>query len=171
MPSASRPSARLEPGRWHHVVFTYDGSRVAAGIKVYIDGTPQRLKVLLDDLNQSFQTKAPLRIGGGAGPEGRFQGLIDDVRVYNAALDADDVALLAETAPIAAIAAIPPGERTDRQSRKLRAAFLERAAPPAIRQAWQRHPRSARAKRSASSRASRRRWSCGRWTLPGRPTS
>ena len=51
---------QVEPGAWHHVLFTYDGSRVAAGIKVYVDGTPQPVKVLLDDLNQTFQTRAPL---------------------------------------------------------------------------------------------------------------
>jgi hypothetical protein len=127
----------VEPGAWHHVLFTYDGSRVAAGIKVYLDGTPQPLKVLLDDLNQTFQTRAPFRIGGGAGPDGRFQGQVDDVRIYQFALEATDVGLVAETATIAEIGAMPPARRTDRQARKLRAAFLEREAPLTIRNARQ----------------------------------
>jgi hypothetical protein len=129
---------RLEPGRWHHIMFTYDGSRVADGVKVYIDGGPEPLDVLLDDLNQSFQTSEPLRIGGGGGPEGRFRGLIDDVRVYQAALAADDAALLAETDTLETIGAIAPGRRTKRQGRKLRAAFLEREAPQEIKEAWRR---------------------------------
>ena len=58
----------IEPGVWHHVLFTYDGSRVAGGVKVYVDGTPQPLKVLLDDLNQTFQTRDPFRIGGRRRP-------------------------------------------------------------------------------------------------------
>ncbi|MEJ7638675.1 MAG: DUF1549 domain-containing protein [Singulisphaera sp.] len=29
---------RLEPGSWHHVLFTYDGSRVASGVTLYVDG-------------------------------------------------------------------------------------------------------------------------------------
>ncbi len=32
----------LPPGEWHHVLVTYDGSRVASGIKIYIDGQPER---------------------------------------------------------------------------------------------------------------------------------
>jgi hypothetical protein len=128
---------RVEPGGWHHVLFTYDGSRVASGIKIYVDGTPQPLKVSLDDLNQTFQVRAPLRVGGSGTAEGRFEGEIDDVRVYDAALDADQAALLAETATITGIASIPPEGRTQRQALKLRAAFLERAAPAAIANAWQ----------------------------------
>jgi hypothetical protein len=127
---------RLEPGAWHHLMFTYDGSRVAEGVKVYIDGMPERLKVGLDDLNQSFQTTEPLRVGGGGGPEGRFRGLIDDVRVYEAALSAGDVAPIAETETTADIGATPPGRRTDRQARKLRADFLEHEAPGPIKEAW-----------------------------------
>ena len=51
---------------------TYDGSRVAAGIKIYVDGRPEPLHVIVDDLNQTFAVEEPLRIGGGGGPEGRF---------------------------------------------------------------------------------------------------
>jgi hypothetical protein len=124
---------RLEPGRWHHILFTYDGSRAAEGVKVYIDGTSAPLVVLLDDLNQSFETSEPLRIGGGGGTEGRFRGLVDDVRVYDRALAADVVPLIATTDPIESIAAIPPEQRTDRQSQKLRAYFLAVEAPERIK--------------------------------------
>src|SRR5262249_11247209 len=66
----------LPAGEEHHVLVTYDGSRVAAGVKVYIDGRPEKTKVLLDELNQSFATKEPLRVGAGGGPEDRFRGAI-----------------------------------------------------------------------------------------------
>jgi hypothetical protein len=128
---------RLPPRQWHHVAMVYDGSRVAAGIKVYLDGRPAKLRVLLDDLNQSFESKEPLRIGAGGGPDARFRGLIDDVRVYHAALSADDAELLAAVDAVDAIAALPPVERTPAQAHKLRAYFLERAAPDGVRQAHQ----------------------------------
>jgi hypothetical protein len=126
----------LEPGAWHHMLFTYDGTRVAGGIQVYVDGTAQRLKVLLDDLNQSFQTKAPLRIGGGGSPDGRFEGRIDDVRVYGRALDPVEAALVAESGSLRTIVATAAGQRTERQARKVRAAFLDQAASPAVERAW-----------------------------------
>ncbi|MBS0267203.1 MAG: DUF1549 domain-containing protein, partial [Planctomycetes bacterium] len=71
---------QLTPGAWQHLVVTYDGSRLAAGVQVYLDGKPQKTRVLLDFLNQTFATKEPLRIGGGNGPAARFHGEIDEVR-------------------------------------------------------------------------------------------
>ena len=56
-------------GRWTHVAVTYDGSRVAAGVKVYLDGKLAPLSVLLDELNQSFVTKAAAADRRGGGPE------------------------------------------------------------------------------------------------------
>jgi hypothetical protein len=128
----------LEPGRWHHVLVTYDGSRVAAGIKVYIDGQPERLKVNLDDLNQSFKTAEPLRIGAGGGPQQRFRGAIADVRIFNEALSADDAALVATPEHVHEIAALAPASRSHGQASKLRSYFLAAVAPPAIRQAHDR---------------------------------
>src|SRR5439155_2469929 len=80
--------AKLQPDHWYHLTVTYDGTRLASGVKVFIDGEAAKLKVLLDDLNQSFQTKEPLRIGAGNGPEKRFHGSIDEVRIHRTALTA-----------------------------------------------------------------------------------
>ncbi|MBI3840100.1 MAG: DUF1553 domain-containing protein [Planctomycetia bacterium] len=127
----------LSSGRWHQIVVTYDGSRVATGVKTYVDGQPQKMKVLLDELNQSFNSTEPLRIGGGgSGP--RFKGLVDDVRIYASDLSPDDVQLLATSDSIDAIVAIKPQVRTARQTAKLRAYYLERQAPPHIQAARRR---------------------------------
>jgi hypothetical protein len=131
--------AALEPGRWHHVMATYDGSRRAEGVKVYVDGEPRELRVLVDELNQSFTAKEPLRIGS-RGTRDRFHGAIDDVRIYARCLDAGEVEILATAAPIEAILALPPGERSGAEARKLRACFLAVDAPEPIREA---HARAA----------------------------
>jgi hypothetical protein len=127
----------LTPGEWHHVLVTYDGSRVAAGVQVYIDGRLEKTKVLLDELNQTFATKEPLRIGGGGGAESRFRGNLADVRVYDDCLSADEAAWLAVSQTVAEIAALPREKRTAFQSGKLRACFLLEHAPQTIRQAYQ----------------------------------
>jgi hypothetical protein len=36
--------ATLEPNRWHHVMMTYDGSRLASGVSIYADGKAAKLK-------------------------------------------------------------------------------------------------------------------------------
>ena len=127
----------LAPGQWHHVLATYDGSRVASGVTVYVDGRTERLEILLDDLNQSFKTEEPLRIGARGGPEKRLHGYIDDVRVYSLQLEAEEAAILASFQSIDEIAAISVSDRTRQQAAKLRRCFLERYSPPSIRRAWQ----------------------------------
>ncbi len=126
---------KLAADRWSHVMVTYDGSRVAGGIKVYVDGDEWELKVNLDGINQTFASKEPLRIGAGNGPEGRFHGRIDEVRVYNDHLSADEVQLIATPDSINEIVTIAAKTRTDRQSRKLREYYLANHAPKPIQQA------------------------------------
>jgi hypothetical protein len=93
--------------------------------------------VLLDELNQSFKTTEPFRIGGGGGPEGRFHGLIDDVRVDNVALSEPDIKVISTPHRIDEILAVPPDQRVAAQARKLGKYFLEERAPEAIRAARQ----------------------------------
>ena len=62
-------------------------ARRRAASTLYVDGQVSSSTVLLDELNQTFATKEPLRIGGGGGPAMRFRGLIDEVRVYAIAAD------------------------------------------------------------------------------------
>jgi hypothetical protein len=123
--------------RWQHVMMTYDGSRTAEGIKIYLDGKSQELSVHLDDVNQNFQSREPLRIGGGGGPANRFRGQIDDVRVYDVALSPRHAAVVATGESIAEIAAIPAATRTEAQAEKISLYFLENQSPARIREAWQ----------------------------------
>jgi hypothetical protein len=125
----------LASDTWHHVLVTYDGSRVFTGIRFYVDGKPAKIKVLLDELNQSFKTGEPFRIGAGEGPASRFDGEIDDVRVYKEVLSPEDAELVALNESISSIAAIPASQRTELQKRKIRGCFLEKYAPKSIREA------------------------------------
>ncbi|MCH2399067.1 MAG: DUF1549 domain-containing protein, partial [Pirellulales bacterium] len=122
----------LEAGRWYHVTMSYDGSRVADGIRVYVDGQSTKLRVHLDGINQTFASTEPLRVGGG---HSAFTGKIDEVRIYDRALQSVEVALLATSSSIAEILTIAPDKRSNRQRQKLRTYFVERHAPEAIQQA------------------------------------
>ena len=124
----------LELNQWHHVLMTYNGSRIADGLKIYIDGEPQKLKINLDDLNQSFETGEPLRIGSGGG--NGFEGQIHDARAYKVALAPDEVRVAATETPISAIAQISAEKRSRAQSDKIALYFLEREAPQQVQSAW-----------------------------------
>ena len=125
----------LATGEWQHVTVVYDGTRLASGVQIFVNGQPRKLRVLLDELNQTFQTKQPLRIGSGGGPANRFHGMISDVRVYHRALTAEEAGIVATTATVNTLAAIPTTQRSQQQAAKLRAAFLAGPAPPSLRDA------------------------------------
>jgi hypothetical protein len=122
--------------RWHHVALTYSGSRWASGVKIYVDGEDQKLEILIDDFNsQGAVKREPLRIGAGGGPENRFHGSIDEVRIYKRTLSADEAGILADLSTITAIAALPEDKRTTAQTNKIRDYFLEHALPANIGEA------------------------------------
>ena len=110
---------------WTHVAGVYDGTRATSGMHLYVNGSRVGAKSLVDESLNSTKSPAPLRIGHGPGPTDRFRGLIDEARVYTRALSADETAVLAVAEPPTAITAIPPGQRTPAQRRKLRWAYLE----------------------------------------------
>ena len=127
--------AALPAEQWQHVAVVYDGSRLASGVKIFVNGQPQQLRVLLDQLNQSFQTKQPLRIGAGGGPQDRFKGLVSDVRVYGRALSNEEIGIVATEEDLKQLAAIATTKRTPSQAAKLRECFLAEHAQPPLREA------------------------------------
>ncbi len=72
-------------GARHHIAFSYDGSKLAGGLKLYVDGQPEKLKVIVDELNQDFVVKEPWRVGKTA----------VESRVYLRELEALEIAFLA----------------------------------------------------------------------------
>jgi hypothetical protein len=80
--------------QWHHVLVTYNGKRLASGVRIYIDGKACETKVLFDQNNEPFKKKnTPIRVGAGGGMS--FEGEIKDARIYTRALDSLEVAALA----------------------------------------------------------------------------
>jgi hypothetical protein len=122
--------------QWHHVALTYTGSRWASGVKIYVDGEDQPLEIFIDDFNsQGAVKREPLRIGAGGGPDNRFRGSLDEVRIYNRALSAEEAGMLADLTPITAIAALPESTRPKAQADKIHDYFLEHALPANLAEA------------------------------------
>jgi hypothetical protein len=96
----------LDDNQWHHVAATYDGKTVSC----YVDGVPKSHPVK----NAKPLKKDPwdLCIGNstvnyGTGELLAFDGFIDEVRIYNRALSADEIKSLA-TATHAGMDVLPP---------------------------------------------------------------
>ncbi|MEO7649188.1 MAG: DUF1553 domain-containing protein, partial [Bryobacteraceae bacterium] len=121
---------------WNHILVTYDGTKIADGVQIYFNGRLQKQKIILDDLTANIKSSEPLRIGAGGGPANRFQGRIQEVRVYDAPLTAKEAAIAAVPESIRDIVAIPAGRRTEAQVGKLQLYYLQSGAPAEIAKAW-----------------------------------
>ena len=97
----------LEKNRSYHLTVTYDGSRYATGVKLYVDGEEWELDAPLDALNQDFRRPGPLVFGGGGGWEHKFTGEIGGFRAYSRVLRPVDVAMLATADPLGTVARVP----------------------------------------------------------------
>jgi hypothetical protein len=128
----------LDLNRWQHVMVSYAGIREARHLTVFVNGVSQKVKILMDVLNETNPVSEPLRIGGGAAAENAFHGLIDDVRVYNTDLTPQEIGILSVSKTLNELAASLPAQRSKAESDKIRRAFLDSAAAPAqIRNAFQ----------------------------------
>lgn len=75
-------SETFDDDEWHYLLFTYDGSSTASGIKVYIDDILKTLTVFQDDMILgSMQTTVPFQIAARDGSM-NFKGLLDEVAIY-----------------------------------------------------------------------------------------
>jgi hypothetical protein len=117
-------------GRWSHVAFTYDGTRLATGVRVYVDGQPVQLEVIRDEMNQEFKSKEPLRVGRGLGLD--YRGRIRGLAVYGRALTPREVSVAAVGRSLDQIAGIRSEDRSAAETRKLGEAFRNTLGPAAL---------------------------------------
>lgn len=79
---------RLDDGNWHHLAVGRRGARYS----VYVDG---ELGAETDIPAGALTEDSPLYIGAGEGKAGFFTGLVDDLRLYDRALTAEETRAVA----------------------------------------------------------------------------
>ncbi|MBM4094904.1 MAG: DUF1553 domain-containing protein, partial [Planctomycetes bacterium] len=110
---------QVPANQWTHVAFTYDGSRKAAGVRVFINGQQKPTNVQADSLTGAIHTDVPLKIGQRHGGSILSGAAIHDLRLFRAELSASEVTALANSTRYAAILAKPVGERTEAEINEL----------------------------------------------------
>ncbi len=122
--STARPV--LKPGEWQHVFVTWDGGGQAKGIRLYLNGVAQKLKVDTKSLQpgQTIRTKLPLRLGQRSHRQVFEGGSLQDARVYSRALTASEVEAIAGHGPLAAMLALSESERSPEQKKALYQHYL-----------------------------------------------
>lgn len=88
-------SNTMSNNSWHYVTFTWDGTTNSGAVKVYIDGILNNTATA--DTTETNPTSNTLYVGvhrNPSFPQHIYTGLIDDVRIYNRALSADEIRYL-----------------------------------------------------------------------------
>jgi hypothetical protein len=86
-------SSVLTTNTWHHVVGTYDS--ITGEMKVYVDGSLDNSTITTGKIYGGI---SDLWIGANIGASGQnFNGSIDEVRIYNRALSAEEILSLYNT--------------------------------------------------------------------------
>ena len=120
---------KLKPDTWQHIFVTYDGSKKAAGVRIYVDGKLWEWDVREDRLAGSIKSKGPFYLGRRNGGS-NYNGLVDDVRVYGRVLAESEVAALAGNDVITPLLAKAAAERSADENKVLRAHFLSTIDEP-----------------------------------------
>jgi len=83
-------STDITDGEWHHVKVTYDGSATAEGVQIYVDGILEEMHTRVhstlgpwETLSGSILNDLPLQISGSEGEEVAWNGLIDEVKIWD----------------------------------------------------------------------------------------
>ena len=103
-------STYMSNNTWHHIAYTANGSTAP---KLYIDGSEVGTPQYTDAARCAYYTSSePLDIGHFAGVAAyNYEGLIDQVRIYDVALSSLDVSnLYAETASDTSTLSFPSGQ-------------------------------------------------------------
>ena len=80
----TRGTAKLSLNTWTHLAATYDGSV----LRLYVNGAQVSTRTIGGNI---LTSTSPLRIGGDSSGSEYFNGLIDEVRIYNRPLTAAEI--------------------------------------------------------------------------------
>ncbi len=84
-------SAELLSADWTHVAVTYDGSALASGVNMYINGVAATIVVETDGLTSTILSSYSTYLGSGATGGNLPVGEIDEVRVWKRELCPDEI--------------------------------------------------------------------------------
>ncbi|MCA8998276.1 MAG: DUF1549 domain-containing protein, partial [Planctomycetaceae bacterium] len=110
---------QVPANEWTHVTVTYDGSKKAAGIQVYINGENQKTNVQADSLKGTTRTDVPFKIGQRHNSSLLSGVAINDLRVYSRMLNDSEVSSLGNSSRLASLLKRPAEKRNEKQTQEL----------------------------------------------------
>jgi hypothetical protein len=124
----------MKTSGWHHVIVGYDGSRKAAGVRVFVDGVQAPLNIVRDTLAGPTGNSQPLSLGRRDNGLG-FYGHLDELRIFRRAVDGGEAKAWFWSDRLRGILAVPADRRSAVQKSLLLDYYVERHADDAARDA------------------------------------
>jgi hypothetical protein len=97
----------IPAGEWNHVTVTNDGSRKAAGLKIFINGKPAETKTVRDNLTRDYNIGDNLNFTARGRDIGIRNGMIDEVQIHTRSISALEVAAIHAGKSVSEITATP----------------------------------------------------------------
>ena len=120
---------QIKSNEWQHVAITYDGSRKAAGVRIYFNGVLQPADVPVDKLNGTIRSTVPFTIGQRHKGERLPALMLEHVRVYDRALPPVEIANLSKADRVLELVAKPAEQRSDAERNELFESWLASLDP------------------------------------------
>ncbi len=120
----------LKAGQWSHVLVTYDGSGKAAGVKIFVNGQLQGMRVLKDQLQNSIRTDVPLKVAQRSTQSRLDDIVLQDLRIYGRTLSPQEAEQMVTGTRMAYLATKPADQRNDAEREELFAWWLKALDPP-----------------------------------------
>jgi hypothetical protein len=117
----------FDPNKWHHVAVTWDGSRRASGLRLYVNGELQPVEVFANDQTvdpaahatpvpaKTIQTAAPFAIGRRTPGQSLRAVGVADLRLYDRQLTGLEVGELAAAAKLQGLLGKPADKRQPKE--------------------------------------------------------
>ncbi|MFC4993892.1 DUF1553 domain-containing protein [Rubritalea tangerina] len=86
-----RTKSKVPENEWVHAFVTYDGSKKAQGVKIYLNGQEQKLDIQGNKLTESMKNKAPLLLGSRHDAQYFTNGQLHSFQIFDKKLSPDEV--------------------------------------------------------------------------------
>jgi hypothetical protein len=119
----------VTPGRWLHLAVVLDGNRMNRGPTLFLNGEAMEAEARFQSMRAlpEFRNEAPLLVGGDVDGAG-LKGVVSDLRIYDRALNDDEVGRLAHW-PGAGSLALDPDLRTAGEAAEATAFYRDFVSP------------------------------------------
>ncbi len=125
----------LEPGKWHHVMITFDGKQTSdKTLTVYIDGKNGGGSPTPASVGADLSTHVPLRFGSRDAGDSKVttKVALQDFRFYRRLLSPEEISALAVGRKMQYLAAVPADQRTAEQEKALFDYYISTADAPTL---------------------------------------